>query len=252
MFKNYFKIAWRNLFRNKGFSLTNLLGLTIGMTCTVLIFLWVKDELGYDKFHANHKNVYQVTAHRNFNNQIFTDRNMVLPLAKSLESFSTQIQNAVVTTHAQPHILTYSESKLKKQGYTVSDHFFEVFSWKFIKGNARTAIPDPYTIVLTQSAAKSLFGSADPINKVVKIDNSYDARVTAIIADPPGNSSFQFDFINTFNYNGDYEKRAMNNWSNSSWNVFVQTVPGANMKVLEKNINELKWQNDPGDKRIST
>ena len=252
MFKNYFKIAWRNLFRNKGFSLTNLLGLTIGMTCTILIFLWVKDELGYDRFHANHKNVYQVIAHRNFNNQIFTDRNMVLPLAKSLESSSTQIQNAVVTTYAQPHILTYGESKLKKQGYTVSDHFFEVFSWKFIKGNARTAIPDPYTIVLTESAAKSLFGSADPINKVVKIDNSYDARVTAILADPPGNSSFQFDFINTFNYNGDAEKSAINNWSNSSWNVFVQTVPGANMKVLEKNINELKWQHDPGDKKIST
>ena len=252
MLKNYFKIAWRNLFRNKGFSLTNLLGLTIGMTCTILIFLWVRDELAYDKFHENHPNIYQVIAHRNFNNQIFTDRNMVLPLAKSLQTSSTQIKNAVVTTYPQSHILTYGDSKLKKQGYTVSEHFFEMFSWKFIKGNARTAIPDPYTIVLTESAAKSLFGNAEPINKIVKIDNDYDARVTAVIADPPGNSSFKFDFINTFNYNGNAEKSAMNNWSNSSWNVFIQTVPGANLKVLEKNINELKWQHDPGDKKIST
>ena len=252
MFRNYLKIAWRNLFRNKGFSLTNLLGLTIGMTCTILIFLWVKDELAYDKFHANHKNIYQVIAHRNFNNQVFTDRNMVLPLAKSLQTSSSQIKNAVVTTYAQPHVLTYGELKLKKQGYTVSEHFFEMFTWKFIKGNSRTAIPDPYTIVLTQSAAKSLFGDDEAINKVVKIDNDYDARVTAVIADPPGNSSFQFDFINTFNYNGDVEKSAMNNWSNSSWNVFIQTVPGANLKILEKNINDLKWQHDPGDKKIST
>ena len=252
MFRNYLKIAWRNLFRNKGFSLTNLLGLAIGMTCTILIFLWVKDELAYDKFHTNHKNIYQVIAHRNFNNQVFTDRNMVLPLAKSLQTNSSQIKNAVVTTYAQPHVLTYGELKLKKQGYTVSEHYFEMFTWKFIKGSAQTAVPDPYTIVLTESAAKSLFGKDDPINKILKIDNDYDARVTAVIADPPGNSSFQFDFINTFNYNGDTEKRAMNNWSSSSWNVFIQTVPGANLKVLEKNINDLKWQHDPGDKKIST
>ena len=81
MFKNYFKIAWRNLYRSKASSLTNLLGLTIGMTCTILIFLWVQDELAFDKFHANYKNIYQVMAHRDFNNQVFTDNNQVFPLA---------------------------------------------------------------------------------------------------------------------------------------------------------------------------
>src|SRR3954470_24174190 len=79
MIKNYFKIAWRNLFRNKGFSLTNLLGLTIGITCTVLIFLWVQDELGYNKFHDNYNSIYKVMANRDFNNQVFTDENMILP-----------------------------------------------------------------------------------------------------------------------------------------------------------------------------
>ena len=84
MIKNYFKIAWRNLFRNKAFSLTNLVGLVIGMTCTTLIFLWVRDERTYDKFHANYNNIYKILAHRDFNNQVFTDHNMVLPLAKTL------------------------------------------------------------------------------------------------------------------------------------------------------------------------
>src|SRR5215471_13026849 len=88
MIRNYFKIAWRNLFRNKGFSITNLLGLTIGITCTILIFLWVQDELTYDKFHANYNSIYKVMANRDFNNQVFTDENMVLPLASTLqESF---------------------------------------------------------------------------------------------------------------------------------------------------------------------
>ena len=82
MIKNYFRVAWRNLLRNKGFSITNISGLAIGMTCTLLILLWVQDEKGYNKFHSNYNNIYQVMAHRDFNNQIFTDQNMVLPLAE--------------------------------------------------------------------------------------------------------------------------------------------------------------------------
>lgn len=248
MLKNYLTIAWRNLFKNKGFSITNILGLTIGITCTIFIFLWVQDEKAYDKFHSNYNNIYQVIAHRNFNNQIFTDRNMVLPLAKSLQDASPQIKNAVVTTHRQSPILTYGDTKLKKYGYTVSEHFFDMFSWKFIRGNAATALPDAYSLVLTASAARALFGKADPINKVVKIDNDYDCKVTAIVEDPPGNSTFQFDFINMFNYSGDYEKRAMTNWQNSSWTVFVQTVPGAKMATLDKTVNDIKHQHDPNDK----
>jgi len=252
MIKNYLKIAWRNLFRNKGFSATNLLGLTIGITCTILISLWVKDELTYDKFHSNYSSIYKIYANRDFNNQMFTDENMVLPLASSIENSISQIKHAIVTTHRQPHILTYGDAKLKKEGYTVNEHFFDMFSWKFIKGNAATALPDAYSIVLTKSAAKALFGNDDPINKIIKVDNEYDAKVTAIVADVPGNSTFQFDFINAFNYNNDFLKQAMTNWQNSSWDVFVQVNPGTNMKQLEKNINDIKYQHDPGDKKIST
>ena len=226
MLKNYFKIAWRNLSRNKGFSLTNILGLTIGMTCAILILLWVKDEVAYNKFQKNYENIYQVMAHRTFNNQTFTDENMVLPLASAIENEIPQVKHAVVTTGSQSHILTYKENKLKKTGYTVSEHFFDIFSWKFIKGSAATAIPDAYSIVLTESAAKTLFGNEDPINKVIKVDKEYDAKVTAIVEDVPGNSSFQFDFINAFNYTNDYLKRGLTNWTNSSWHVYVQTVPG--------------------------
>src|SRR5204863_5321607 len=88
--------------------------------------------------------------------------------------------------------------------------------------------------------------------KVVRVDNEYDAKVTAIVADVPGNSTFQFDFINAFNYSGDNLKQAVTNWQNSSWSVFVQTVPGANVQLIEKKINEIKVQHDPGDKKIST
>lgn len=252
MFKIYFKIAWRNLFRNKGFSLTNILGLTIGIICTILILLWVQDELNYNKSQKNYDNISQVIANRNFNNQIFTDENMVLPLAESIQKQIPEVKNATVTTNNQSHVLTYGKTKLKQQGYTVSEHFFDVFTYKFIKGNPATAIQDAYSLVLTQAAAKKLFGKADPINKIVKIDNDYNAKVTAIVADVPENSTLQFDFINTFNYNGDYLKKAINNWKSSSWDVFVQTIPGSNMKMVDKKINAIKYQHDPNDKKIST
>jgi putative ABC transport system permease protein len=252
MIKNYLKIAWRNLFRNKGFSLTNILSLATGITCTILILLWVQDEISYNKFHTNYKNIYQVMATRDFNNQVFTDQNMVMPLAKTIEQEIPQVKNAVVTTHPQPHVLSYGEQKLKKQGYTVSEHFFDMFSWKFIQGNPATAIQDAYSLILTESSAKALFDNDDAINKIIRIDNEYDAKVTAVIADVPGNSTLQFEFINTFNYDGDYIKRSMNNWKNSSWNVFVQPLPGASMQLIEKRINDVKISHDPDDKKIST
>jgi putative ABC transport system permease protein len=140
MIKNYFKIAWRNLIRNKGFSLTNILGLTIGMICTIFIFLWVKDEVAYDKFHENHDNIYQVMATRDFKPTIFTDPNMVLPLAKTLEGGNPQVLRTVVTTHQESHLFEYKETKLKKDWYQVSDQFFNIFSWKFVKGNAKNVL----------------------------------------------------------------------------------------------------------------
>ena len=253
MIKNYFKIAWRNLFRNKGFSATNLLGLTIGITCTILIALWVKDELTFDKFHTNHSSIYKVYANRDFNNQIYTDQNMVLPLAGAIESAIPQVEHAVVTTHRQERIITYGETKLKKQGYRVSNNFFKVFSWKFINGNAATAIADPSSVVFTKSAAKALFGNEDPINKVVKFNNNdNDFKVTAITEDVPGNSTFQYDFIFPFNPSEESYKNAMQNWQNSSWTVFLQVKPGTDLKQLGKTITDLKYQHDADDRKIST
>jgi putative ABC transport system permease protein len=247
MFTNYFKIAWRNLFRNKGFSVTNILGLSIGMTCTMLIFLWVQDELAYDKFQKNYDNIYQVMANRDFNNQVFTDQNMVFPLASSLEKTYPQIKNAVLTTYPEPHTITYGDNKLKKSGLTVGGNFFEMFSWKFVKGNAATAINDPSSIVLTQSAAKIFFGESEPLNKILKFDNEQNLKVSAVVADPPGNSSLRFDFIKTFNYSDPGVQQSMGEWVNSSWKVYLQMAPGADIQMLNKNINTLKKQHDNND-----
>ncbi len=248
MLKNYFKIAWRNLFRHKGFAFTNLLGLTIGMTCSMLILLWVNDELSYDKFHANYDHIYQVIANRDFKNQVFTDRNMAFPLAKSLEGRYPQIRNAAVVGYPEQHLMEQGETRIKKSGYTVSEHYFDIFTWKFIKGSAANLTRDPSTVILTQSAAKAFFGDADPINRMVKFDNSWSLKVVAVLADPPGNSTLKFDFIKFFNDDDPAVKHNMTEWDNSSWNVFLNMAPGADITQLEKDINALKKEHTPNDK----
>jgi ABC-type antimicrobial peptide transport system permease subunit len=218
------------------------------MTCTLLIFVWVKDELSFDKFHANYKNIYQVIANRDFKNQMFTDRSMVLPLAKSLQEAYPQIKNAVVTTYNRTNVLSSGDKKLTKSGLTVNDRFFDMFSWKVIAGNPSQAVKDPGSMVITRSTATALFGNADPMGKLVRVDNDYNLKVAAVVSDPPGNSSIQFDFVKPFNYSDPSTEKSMNEWTNSSWQVYVQPVEGASLGQLTKNINDLKRQHDPNDK----
>jgi ABC-type antimicrobial peptide transport system permease subunit len=165
---------------------------------------------------------------------------MSMPLASALENSSPQIKHAVVTTYQQQNLLAYNNNKIKKEGYIVSDHFFDIFSWQFVKGNAATALKEPNSIVLTEDAAKAFFGNADPLNKILTVDNNNSVKVTAVVKDPPGNSTFKFDWIMPFNYNDPGTKASMNEWINSSWNVFIQTVSNADTSLLNKNITKIK------------
>ena len=251
MIKNYFKIAWRNLVRNRSFSLTNLIGLTIGITSAILILLTVSDELSYDKFHKNYDTIYQILANRDFKNQIFTDRNMVLPLAKEIQENIPQVENAVVTTQGDSPILEVGETRIRQFGFTVSERFFDIFSWKFIRGNAEQAIVDPRSIVLTESAAMALFGEENPIGKSIRVNHEEEVQVTAVVQDPPGNSTFQFDFIVPFNYSDEDVIENMDEWDSSRWRVFVQAPAGTDVGQLDKDITELKRNRSAGDE-IST
>lgn len=252
MLLNYFKIARRNLQSNKGYSLINILGLSFGMTCTILISLWIYDEVTYDSFHENKLQIYKVFANRTFNNQTFTDENMVLPLADALEKNSALVKNAVVTTHPQDRVMIYQDTKIKKNGYQVSEHFFDVFSWKALNGNPKSIFKDPNSIVLSQSTAEAIFGKSDPIDKIIRLPGSdIDVKVVAIMEDVASNSTIKFDYILPFNYSDEDIKRFMDNWYGSSWQVFVQTNTNTNISQLESQINQIKHQRSPDDKAIS-
>src|SRR5690242_857272 len=214
MFKSYLKLAWRNIWRNKAFSITNLSGLTIGMTCTMLIFLWVKDELNWNKFHTDHQNIYQLMVNRDFNGEITTDKSVPFPLADELKRNFPQVKYASIDNYGSDIVLKYNETIIKKRALNVSQDYNDVFQWKFVKGSAHTALNQPENLILTASTARALFGEADPLGKVVKIDNRSDYTVSAVIEDVPANSSIQFNALLPFNPGSDFVKQASTDWVN--------------------------------------
>jgi putative ABC transport system permease protein len=235
MLRNYFKTAWRNLIRNKGFALTNLVSLTIGITSTLLILLWVQNELSWNTYHKNYNSTYQVYANRNFNGSIYTDNSIILPLADALEQELPQVKNATFTSYSEDHILSTGDKKLKKAGYRVSKHYFQVFPQNVLKGDPETALTSPDAFVITRSTALALFNSEDVINKTIRVDNSRDVRITAVIEDVPNNSSILYDFISPYHF----EPGSMQDWTNSYNNVYIQTNGVKDDAALEKALNNI-------------
>jgi len=147
-------------------------------------------------------------------------------------------------------LFNYGETKLKKPCVLVEGHYFDMFTCKFIAGDAANALKEPNSIVLTQTMAKSFFGNTDPINKVLKINNDRPVKVTALIADMPGNSTRQFDCIMAFDYSDPNLQRSMTQWHNSSWMVYVQPQSNAGIKHVEKEINDV--MNKHNEDHVST
>ena len=247
MFKSYLKLAWRNIWRNKAFSITNLSGLTIGMTCTMLIFLWVKDELNWNKFHTDHQNIYQLMVNRDFNGEITTDKSVPFPLAEELKRNFPQVKYASIDNYGSDIVLKYNETIIKKRALNVSQDYNDVFQWKFVKGSAHTALNQPENLILTASTARALFGEADPLGKVVKIDNRSDYTVSAVIEDVPANSSIQFNALVPFNPGSDFVKQASTDWVNCFSETFIRLQPGTDVAALNRQISALA--NSRGEKK---
>lgn len=250
MIKNYITIAWRNLNRNRAFSAINLLGLSIGITCTLFILLWVQHETSYDKDQPFFDSIYQVKANRTFDGQTGTNEAMPFPVAKALETNFPQVIDAAVISYPEQHVLTIGNKKLKRTGHAVSPHFFRIFSWKFLQGNAASSITDQDALVLTRSTAIALFGTENVLNKTLRMDNQENRRITAIIEDLPGNSFFAFDFITPYNVSDPSLSKAQSDWVSSFCQVFVHVRPDADMQKLTRDLNKMAVQqrngNDPG------
>src|SRR6476469_8576147 len=179
MIAAYCKIAWRNLVRNKTFSLINISGLAIGMACTVLIFLWVYNERSWDKNHENYSNLYHVFANRDFNGEINTGPDMMYPLAKAAKQIFPEIEHAAIVSFGGNVVFGVGEKSIYKNAVNVSPEFFDMFTFKTIQGDPKSAIKDADAVVLSKSTAIALFNNTNIIGQSVRINNARNAIVKA-------------------------------------------------------------------------
>src|SRR5580704_8003397 len=184
MILNYLKIAWRNLLNNKVYSALNIVGLAAGMAVALLIALWVVNEYSYDKFLPGYKSVYQVEL--NFTDPHegeHTQQAVSLPIADVLRKQYPEVKYAAESDWMGQHDLLVGAKKLYMNGAAIGPDFLKMFQYPLIKGNKSDVLKDPFSIVLTESTAKALFGNADPMAKLVRIDNKYNLKVTGIMND---------------------------------------------------------------------
>jgi putative ABC transport system permease protein len=243
MLKSYFKIAWRNLMKNKKFSVINIFGLATGLACSLLIFLFVRDEKSYDRFNKDSSQIYRVVKDFiNDDGSRIPDATTPAALAPAMQ---TEIPEVETITRVYPDwggnwLIKYGDKKIVEEKlWRVDSSFFDVFTFPFIKGSPETAFKDLNSIVLTESAARRYFGNDDPIGKTLQVAPSKDMMVTGVLKDVPENSHIHFDFLCPFRQIGNVDA----NWGQYNYYTYVKVKPNANVALLTKKIQKVYESN---------
>jgi len=196
MLKNYFTTATRNILKNRVYSFLNITGLAIGVMAFIMIMLYVRHELSFDKYHSKAEQIYRVTTRGSLAGNDFT---MVSSPAPAGPAFMEEIPGVINFTRVRNFgfpVIRYGEKVFSEElWYTADSSFFDVFDVIFIQGDSKTALKEPNTVVLTRSTAERYFGSEDPMGKTLNSDKRRDYVVTGVIEDPPVNTHFQYDFL---------------------------------------------------------
>ena len=259
MFKNYFKIAFRNIFQNKVYSLINLVGLSIGIAGCILILLYVQNEFSYDKFNKNYGNIYRIGTNSSWYGQTFTVPVTPAVLGPALkENFRDVVNyNRVYELSTLKQVFRYNNNKsFYEDGLIYSDsNFFNFFSFQLLEGNKEHVLSNPFTLVITKSVAKKYFGDKDPIGKVIQLvrwnGKSFKFTVTGVASDPPSNSSLQFKFVASFCslYTKEFNYTGIDGWNQISFCTYVLLSGKNTAQSLEAKFPAFLNQ-QPGSKEI--
>lgn len=248
MFRNYLKIAWRNTLHNKVYSTLNIVGLAAGMAVALLIGLWVMYQYSYDRFLPGYTQLYQVEMNlTSQHNGTSTQTSIALPLADVLRKEIPGIKYVAEADNIgrMNHNLLIGDKKLYLGGGAASSEFFKIFQYPFVKGDANSALKDIYSIVLTESTAKALFGDADPMGKYVRFDNVQNLRVTGVIKNIPKNATLQFNYLTPFAYaeaTQDWVRVARTKWTYNSFSAYVALEPGVTYEQIAPKIRDIVYK----------
>jgi putative ABC transport system permease protein len=242
MLISYIKIAFRNLTRNLVYSVINISGLSIGIATSLLIMLWVVDEISYDRIHKNLHQLYSVITNVHLENGVETWQETPYLVYDELKTWPNQFKNVSISSGQRTILLSVDENGFNKLGSFVSPEFLKMFRFELVKGNRDQVLDDPFSVVLTETTAKTLFGDVDPIDKMIKLNNKVFVKVTGIFKDVPGNSSVNFDFLLPFNL---FEKvtpwvrGAMNDIDATDFETYVELNAGVDAELVNSKINGL-------------
>jgi ABC-type antimicrobial peptide transport system permease subunit len=246
MLRNFLKVAFRNLWKNKGFAVINIAGLTIGMASAMLLLLWIYDEVSYDQFHEKKDRIYEAWNRAEFSGELHSWNTTPKMLARALERDLPEVEHAVRVNWPSNYLFSVGGKRLMVQGNIVDSSFFDVFSFPLIKGNPHTALNDMHSLVITEKLAKKLFGNEDPMGRLVKIDNKETFRVTGLARDLPGNTRFDFEYLIPWSYlhhiGGDDE-----NWGNNSTRTYVLLRLNSNFASVTARMRTFKVKYDPSE-----
>jgi putative ABC transport system permease protein len=195
MFKNYLKIAFRNLLRNKSFSIINISGLVIGMASAILILLWVQNEVSYDRFHEKNNRLYEVWENNISDGALQSGTPTPQLMGPALKNDYPEIESSTRVSWNMSILFGYGDKHLKASGIWVDPSFLTMFSFPLLTGDAKTALNDSHSLVITEKMSKKLFGDENPVGKVVKFDNSENFMITGLLKDLPNNTDFDFEFL---------------------------------------------------------
>ncbi|MBN9297417.1 MAG: ABC transporter permease [Filimonas sp.] len=249
MFKNYLKVALRNLRKNKSISLINIVGLSVGMAVALLIGLWIWDEVSYDKYHQHYDRIAQVRQNQTFNGEISTGQAIPVPLGEELrKTYGSDFKHIVLSSWTWNHILTVGDKKIKFTGNYMEPEAPEMLTLNMVKG-ARNGLKDQSSILLAASVAKALFGNEDPMNKTVLVDNKDNFKVTGVYEDLPYNTSLnELLFILPWSYYMTQQNPNINlHWGNNSFQLYVQVNDNADMQKVSQRIRDAKYNRVDAD-----
>ena len=236
MFRNYFKTALRNLWKNKSYGFLNVFGLAVGIACAALIFLWVEDEWSYNDNNAKKDQLYQVLENQPFEGKTYTFPATPGLLAVTMKQDLPGIKNTCRLTWEQYTLFNLGEKSIYERGFYADSSIFSLFTIPFIQGRQENAFPQLYSIVISEKMAKKFFGEQrDIIGKALKVDNKNEYLITGVFKDLPANSSFQFDWLSPFKI---YQEQNswLSDWNNNGIQTLVELEKNADVASINQKL----------------
>lgn len=246
MFKSYLKIALRNIIKHKGYSFINIIGLAIGMACCILVYMWIQDDLGYDRFHKHSKDLYRVVNDLKLGPFAAHVQGTAYPLGPAMKKEIPGIIDFTRFLSAKKMVVSYGEKKFYENNFFFTDpSVFKMFTFPFIKGDPDTALSSPSSVVITEDIAFKYFGKEDPIGKTLQMKNQHDYIVTGVIKNIPKNTYFRFDFLGSIERGVSLGTRT--HWEGWFYETYVLLQPNISFKKVNKKLES--WIKTKTDSR---